>query len=76
MSQGTYTSTVPFDEMYTMVSNYVNACFPLVFPMGEAAKYMTLATAESDDDYRLLKVTIYNSSLQLWEDGRISEGDR
>lgn len=76
MSLGTYTSTVPFDEMYTMVSNYVNARFPLVFPMGEAAKYMTLATAESVDDYRLLNVTIYNSSFQLLEDGRIMEGHK
>lgn len=76
MSQGTYTSTVPFDEMYTMVSNYVNACVPLVFPMGEAAKYMTLATAESVDDYRLLKVTIYDSSFQLWEGGTISEAHK
>lgn len=70
--EGTYASTVPFDEMYTMANNYVNASLPLDLPMGET-NYMVLATASSDEGYRFLLATVYQKVFRLWENGSVTE---
>lgn len=70
--EGTYASTVPFDEMYTMANNYVNASLPLDLPMGET-NYMVLATASSDEGYRFLSATVYQEVFRLWENGSVTE---
>lgn len=73
-TEGTYTSTVPFDEMYTMGDIYSDGRFPLVVHMSSNTIIATLASAFQGSS-RSVGITLNGADIGLMEDGTVKVGE-